>query len=99
MKAARRPPAVSPARSPPPRSPAAQAHRSPRAAPPPPRRRAAGRARRRRDAETEWSYSSVGKRDPFRSFVSERRRKDALDTRCATPLGRFELEQLNSSRS
>lgn len=43
----------------------------------------------------EWSYSSVGKRDPFRSFLSELD-KDAssLATRCATPLGRFELEQL-----
>lgn len=43
----------------------------------------------------EWSYSSVGKRDPFRSFLTELD-KDAssLATRCATPLGRFELEQL-----
>jgi len=43
----------------------------------------------------EWSYTSVGKRDPFRSFLTE------LDTtaqagpnRCPTPLGRFEIEQL-----
>jgi type IV pilus assembly protein PilP len=47
-------------------------------------------------AAREWAYSSVGKRDPFRSFLVE------LDptagglavTKCATPLGRFELEQL-----
>jgi type IV pilus assembly protein PilP len=46
-------------------------------------------------AEIEWAYSSVGKRDPFRSWVSDLERgKDALQTRCATPLGRFELEQL-----
>jgi type IV pilus assembly protein PilP len=44
-------------------------------------------------AET-WSYSSVGKRDPFRSFLSESRGSGAsLVTRCATPLGRYELEQ------
>ncbi len=41
-----------------------------------------------------WSYSSVGKRDPFRSFLSETRGGGpALTTRCATPLGRYELEQ------
>jgi type IV pilus assembly protein PilP len=44
--------------------------------------------------EETWSYSSVGKRDPFRSFLSENRGAGAsLVTRCATPLGRFELEQ------
>ncbi len=44
-------------------------------------------------AET-WSYSSVGKRDPFRSFLAESRGAGAaLVTRCATPLGRYELEQ------
>jgi type IV pilus assembly protein PilP len=43
----------------------------------------------------EWSYSSVGKRDPFRSFLQEIERGQAsLGTRCGTPLGRFELEQL-----
>jgi type IV pilus assembly protein PilP len=43
----------------------------------------------------EWSYSSVGKRDPFRSFLSELDKDtSSLATRCATPLGRFELEQL-----
>jgi type IV pilus assembly protein PilP len=46
-------------------------------------------------AEPEWSYSSVGKRDPFRSFLAEiERGQGSLTTRCATPLGRFELEQL-----
>jgi len=43
----------------------------------------------------EWSYSSVGKRDPFRSFLSDLQATGpALVTRCNTPLGRFELEQL-----
>ncbi len=43
----------------------------------------------------EWSYSSVGKRDPFRSFLAELEgQKGGLATRCATPLGRFELEQM-----
>ena len=43
----------------------------------------------------EWSYSSVGKRDPFRSFLAEvERAQGGLTTRCATPLGRFELEQM-----
>jgi len=46
-------------------------------------------------AEPEWAYSSVGKRDPFRSWVAEARgASSALQTRCATPLGRFEIEQL-----
>lgn len=43
----------------------------------------------------EWSYSSVGKRDPFRSFLADfEKETGSLATRCATPLGRFELEQL-----
>jgi len=46
-------------------------------------------------AAPEWSYSSVGKRDPFRSFVNDvAASASALATRCATPLGRYELEQL-----
>jgi type IV pilus assembly protein PilP len=46
-------------------------------------------------AASEWAYSSVGKRDPFRSFVADLATSaSALTTRCATPLGRFELEQL-----
>jgi type IV pilus assembly protein PilP len=46
-------------------------------------------------AEPEWSYSSVGKRDPFRSFLAEASNAaSVLATRCPTPLGRYELEQL-----
>ncbi len=45
--------------------------------------------------QPEWSYSSVGKRDPFRSFLTEiERGQSSIDKRCGTPLGRFELEQL-----
>lgn len=43
----------------------------------------------------EWVYSSVGKRDPFRSFLAELETSAAaVATRCATPLGRFEIDQL-----
>jgi type IV pilus assembly protein PilP len=46
-------------------------------------------------SEQGWVYSSVGKRDPFRSFLSEIQvQSGALATRCATPLGRYEVEQL-----
>jgi len=46
-------------------------------------------------APPEWVYSSVGKRDPFRSFLADLQASgQALVTRCNTPLGRFELEQL-----
>jgi type IV pilus assembly protein PilP len=45
--------------------------------------------------EPDWVYSSAGKRDPFRSFLSEIQvQSGTLATRCATPLGRFEVEQL-----
>jgi type IV pilus assembly protein PilP len=45
--------------------------------------------------EQEWAYSSVGKRDPFKSFLSELSvQAGSLATRCATPLGRYEVEQL-----
>jgi type IV pilus assembly protein PilP len=45
--------------------------------------------------EQEWSYSSVGKRDPFRSFLADAAaQSNAFASRCATPLGRYELEQL-----
>jgi type IV pilus assembly protein PilP len=45
--------------------------------------------------QPEWSYSSVGKRDPFRSFLTEiERTQETYGKRCPTPLGRFELEQL-----
>jgi type IV pilus assembly protein PilP len=43
----------------------------------------------------EWTYSSTGKRDPFRTYLAE---IDAsagmMVTRCSTPLGRYEIEQL-----
>ena len=46
-------------------------------------------------AAAEWSYSSAGKRDPFRSFLAEvAESSHAMAQRCPTPLGRFELEQL-----
>jgi type IV pilus assembly protein PilP len=46
-------------------------------------------------AATEWSYSSVGKRDPFRSFLADLASAErGAATRCATALGRFEIEQL-----
>ncbi|HET8539363.1 MAG TPA: pilus assembly protein PilP [Anaeromyxobacter sp.] len=49
----------------------------------------------RKAEAAEWSYSSVGKRDPFRSFLSElEKAQGGLATRCATPLGKFELDQM-----
>jgi type IV pilus assembly protein PilP len=48
----------------------------------------------KKPVEPEWSYSSVGKRDPFRSFLAEGGRKSLGISPCSTPLGRFELEQL-----
>ncbi len=49
----------------------------------------------KKPVEVEWVYSSVGKRDPFRSFLSEiAGEKRDRETRCATPLGRFEIEQM-----
>ncbi len=49
----------------------------------------------KKGTEPDWSYSSVGKRDPFRSYLAELEKASAsLATRCATPLGRFEIEQL-----
>ncbi|BDG04300.1 pilus assembly protein PilP [Anaeromyxobacter oryzae] len=49
----------------------------------------------KKPVEAEWVYSSAGKRDPFRSFLSELSgEKRERETRCATPLGRFEIEQL-----
>lgn len=48
-----------------------------------------------KSAAPEWSYTSVGKRDPFRSFLAElEAQKQGQDRRCPTPLGRFEIEQL-----
>jgi type IV pilus assembly protein PilP len=70
----------------PPRSPSA----------PPPSAPAAPRAEAQPEqANREWSYSSVGKRDPFRSFLAEEETANrGIATRCATPLGRFEVDQL-----
>jgi len=49
----------------------------------------------KKPVEPEWSYSSAGKRDPFRTFLADlEKAQGALTTRCATPLGRFEIEQL-----
>lgn len=45
-------------------------------------------------AEPEFVYSSAGKRDPFRSFLSEISRETGIVNRCTTPLGRFGIEQL-----
>jgi type IV pilus assembly protein PilP len=48
-----------------------------------------------KDAGPEWAYTSVGKRDPFRSFMAEIvTGGGGVRARCTTPLGRFELEQL-----
>ncbi len=47
-------------------------------------------------AAAEWTYTSVGKRDPFRSYLVDvaAQGKQLAETRCTTPLGRFDLEQL-----
>jgi type IV pilus assembly protein PilP len=43
----------------------------------------------------EWSYSSAGKRDPFRSYLQELDApQSGIASRCTTPLGRFDVEQL-----
>jgi type IV pilus assembly protein PilP len=56
---------------------------------------AAKAAEVKKPAEPEWSYTSAGKRDPFRNFLADLERgQGTLATRCATPLGRFEIEQL-----
>jgi type IV pilus assembly protein PilP len=55
----------------------------------------AAAAEPQKPAEPEWVYSSAGKRDPFRSFLAElTTERRETETRCATPLGRFEIEQL-----
>jgi type IV pilus assembly protein PilP len=65
------------------------------AAPPAAAQPADAGATAEKPAAAEWSYSSAGKRDPFRSFLSELDTSGpALATRCATPLGRYEIEQL-----
>jgi type IV pilus assembly protein PilP len=46
-------------------------------------------------AGPEWAYSSVGKRDPFRSYLAElAESREGAVSRCSTPLGRFEIDQL-----
>lgn len=72
-----------------PKSAAAPAKTPVRAAAPP----APAAADEQKPAEPEWSYSSVGKRDPFRSFLAESRPDKLLKTPCPGPLGRYELEQ------
>jgi type IV pilus assembly protein PilP len=56
---------------------------------------AAAAAEAKKPAEPEWSYSSAGKRDPFRTYLADiEKTQGNLTTRCATPLGRYEVEQL-----
>jgi len=64
------------------------------AAPAPPAAAATAEAAPKPAAPPEWSYSSVGKRDPFKSFLLEPESKPVLASRCATPLGKFELDQM-----
>ncbi len=45
-------------------------------------------------AEQEWVYTSVGKRDPVRSYLAEVTKESGFSTRCTTPLGHFGIEQL-----
>ncbi len=43
----------------------------------------------------EWSYTSVGKRDPFRSFLAEvENASQVVASRCKSPVGKFEVDQL-----
>jgi len=45
--------------------------------------------------EAELAYSSIAKRDPFKSFLGDLRASSGpVVTRCNTPLGRFEIDQL-----
>ena len=64
------------------------------AAPAPPPAAAAG-GDAKKPADPEWTYSSAGKRDPFRTFLADiDKSQSGIVTRCPTPLGRFEIEQL-----
>lgn len=47
-----------------------------------------------RPTEPEYSYSSIGKRDPFRSYLSEMAQEATFAPTCPTPLGRYDIEQL-----
>ena len=66
------------------------------AAAPPPAAAAAAPAEAKPDPSgREWAYSSVGKRDPFRSFLAEvESTGNAIASRCPSPLGKFEIDQL-----
>lgn len=66
------------------------------AAPPPPAPAAEAPAApaQHGPAGKEWVYTSAGKRDPFKSFLAEAERAEKIETRCASPLGRFDVEQL-----
>jgi type IV pilus assembly protein PilP len=72
------------------KAPAKKAAPAAQAAVPPPAPQAAPDA----EAQPEWSYSSAGKRDPFRSYLAELDAPSQAASRCATPLGRFDVEQL-----
>jgi type IV pilus assembly protein PilP len=68
---------------------------TPRAAPSAASKAAAAPAAPAPAPESEVAYSSVGKRDPFKSFLGDLGASvGAVATRCSTPLGRFELDQL-----
>ena len=68
---------------------------APRAAPSAAAKAAAAPAAPAPAPEAEVAYSSVGKRDPFKSFLGDLGASvGAVTTRCNTPLGRFELDQL-----
>jgi type IV pilus assembly protein PilP len=46
-------------------------------------------------SEPEFVYSGAAKRDPFRSYLAEMAKdNNGFTSRCAGPLGKFELEQL-----
>jgi type IV pilus assembly protein PilP len=73
----------------------APAARAPAAAPAAPAPAVPPPADAKKAEQREWSYSSVGKRDPFRSFRVDAEKSGAgIPNRCATALGKFELEQL-----
>jgi len=65
-------------------------------APPPAAAVVAPKALEKPEAQgREWSYSSAGKRDPFHSYLAEAEAAaNTVSTRCPTPLGRFEVDQL-----
>jgi type IV pilus assembly protein PilP len=70
----------------------------PRRPTPPPAAAAAPEAKPEAKPEApqpEWTYSSIGKRDPFKSFVADGEGAGVgVASRCTTPLGKFEIDQL-----